>query len=77
MTQLSLKVCMKRWKGKGQAEAKSEIKQLHLRDSFNPNHYIDLNGYKKTSILESHMFFKENRDSKIKGRTVVGGNKQR
>jgi len=29
------------------------------------------------TVLESHMFLKEKRDGKIKGRTVAGGNKQR
>jgi hypothetical protein len=28
-------------------------------------------------VLESHIFLKEKRDGKIKGRTVAGGNKQR
>jgi len=31
----------------------------------------------KQMVLESHMFLKEKRDGKIKGRTVAGGNKQR
>ena len=38
MTQLFLKEVIKRWKGKGRAEAKSEIKQLHFRDAFNSKH---------------------------------------
>ena len=29
------------------------------------------------SVLESHMLLKQNRDGKIKGWTVSGGNKQR
>ena len=29
------------------------------------------------SVLESHMLLKQNRDGKIKGWTVAGGNKQR
>ena len=59
------------------AAAKYEMNQLHYRDTFKPNHYRDLNEYQKKSILESHMFLKEKIDSIIKGRTVVGGNKQR
>ena len=51
MTQLSLKSGMKSWKGKGRAETKYEMKQLHLRDNFKPEHYIYLNEYQKKSIL--------------------------
>ena len=77
MTHLSLKEGMKHWKGKGRAAYKSEMKQLHLRDKFNPNHYKDLNRYQKKIILESQMFLKEKRDGTIKGRGLAGGNKQR
>ena len=68
---------MKIWKGKVLLAAKYEMKQLHFRDTFKKNHYRDLNEDKNNRILESHMFIKENRNGKIKGRTVEGGNKQR
>ena len=73
MTLLSLKEGTKSWKGKGRAVAKSETNNPHLRDTFKTNHYIYLNVDKKKCILESHMFLY----GTIKGRTVVGGNKQR
>ena len=76
MAQLYLKEGMKHWKGKGQAEAKYEMKQLHFRDTFKTNHYIYLNEYQKKSILESHTIIKEKRDGTIKGITVAGVNKQ-
>ena len=31
----------------------------------------------RRTMIESHIFLKEKRDGKIKGRTVAGGNKQR
>ena len=68
---------MKRWKVKGRAEAKSDIKQLHFRDTFRPKHYRYIYEYEKNIILKSHMLLKGKRDGTIKGRTLSGGNKQR
>jgi hypothetical protein len=56
--------------------AQSEMKQLHLRDTFK-KHLRELAQTQRHTVLESHMFLKEKRDGKIKGRTVAGGNKQR
>jgi hypothetical protein len=77
MTQLSLKAGLKRWGDKGRAAVHSEMKQLHMRETFRPLHYEDLTEAERRSVLESHLFLKEKRDGKIKGRTVAGGNKQR
>jgi hypothetical protein len=38
MTQLSLKAGLKEWGKKGFKAAHSEMKQLHLRKTFKPNH---------------------------------------
>ena len=77
MTQLSLKRGLREWKDKAWDAAYSEMKQLHLRDTFRPKHYKNLTDTEKTSILESHLFLKQKRNGDIKGRTVAGGNKQR
>ena len=77
MTQLSLKACLKRWGPRAKKAMNSETKQLHLQDTFKPRHFHDLTRKQKAKVLESHMFRKENRSDKIKGRTVAGGNKQR
>ena len=77
MTQLSLKMSMKTWKYKGRSAAKSEMKQIHMRDTFIPKHYKYLDVVQRKPILESHMFLKEKINGDIKGRTVAGGNKQR
>jgi hypothetical protein len=77
MTQLSLKAGLNQWGDKAKAAVHSEMHQLHFRDTFEPLHYKELNDKERSSILESHMFLKEKRDGKIKGRTVAGGNKQR
>ena len=76
MTQLSIKVGLKRWGDTAHKAAYSEMKQLHFRDTFRPNHWNELSPHHKLMVLESHMFLKEKRDGKIKGRTVAGGNKQ-
>jgi len=77
MTQLSLKVGLKEWGAEAHSAATSEMKQLHLRNTFKPRHWRDLTELQRKMVLESHMFLKEKRDGKIKGRTVAGGNKQR
>ena len=77
MTQLSLKVGLKAWGETAHAAARSEMKQLHLRDTFKPKHWRELTHTQRQTVLESHMFLKEKRDGKIKARTVAGGNKQR
>jgi hypothetical protein len=77
MTQLSLKAGLKEWGKKGFKAAHSEMKQLHLRNTFKPKHWRELSKAQRQTVLESHMFLKLERDGKIKGRTVAGGNKQR
>jgi hypothetical protein len=77
MTQLSLKAGLKRWGRKAEEAVRSEMKQLHFRDTFKPLHYHELTDAQKKTVLESHLFLKEKRDGKIKGRKVAGGNKQR
>jgi hypothetical protein len=77
MTQLSLKAGLKQWGDKATEAVRSEMKQRHFRDTFKPFHWNELTHTQKQSVLESHMFLKEKRDGKIKGRTVAGGNKQR
>ncbi len=54
-----------------------EMKQLHWHNSFKPMHWHELTSAQKQRILESHIFVEEKRDSKIKARKVVSGNKQR
>ena len=56
---------------------KSDMRQLHVRDTFEPRHRHELLTKKKAEVLESHMFLKLNRDGKIKVHEVAGGNKQR
>jgi hypothetical protein len=77
MTQLSLKSGLKEWGDKAYIAAESEMKQLHFRNTFKPMHWKELTDTQRQIVLESHMFLKEKRDGKIKGRTVAGGNKQR
>jgi hypothetical protein len=77
MTQLSLKVGLKRWGEKAKDAARSEMKQLHMCNTFQPLLWQNIPEDQKKTVLESHMFLKEKRDGKIKGRTVAGGNKQR
>ena len=77
MAQLSLKVLLKTWGEKVSKAMKSDMKQLHLRDTFEPRHFHELSAKGEYEVLESHMFIKLKRDGKIKVWAVAGGNKQR
>jgi hypothetical protein len=77
MTQLSLKAGLKEWGDQAFTAVRSEIKQVHLRNTFKPKHWRELSQVQHQTVLESYMFLKQKRDGKIKGRTVDGGNKQR
>jgi hypothetical protein len=76
MTQLSLKAGLKEWGDRAFTAAQSEMKQLHLRNTVKSKHWHELSQVQRQTVLESHMFLKQKRDGKIKGRTVAGGNKQ-
>ena len=77
MTQLSLKSGLREWGDKAYEAVESKMKQLHFQNMFKPMHWGELTATQRQMVLESHMFLKEKRDGKIKGRTVAGGNKQR
>ena len=51
MTQLSLKMGIKTWKDKCRSAATSEMKHLHMRDTFITKHYKDLDVVHRKSIL--------------------------
>ena len=76
MTKLYLKVGLKIWGDKGSKAMNSYMKQLHLRDTFDPRHRHEQSAKGKSEVLESHIFLKLDRDCKIKGRAVISGNKQ-
>ena len=51
---------------------KLEMRQLHLRDTFEPRHRNELSTKEKSEVLESHKFLKIKIDGTIKGRAVTG-----
>jgi hypothetical protein len=59
MTQLSLKSGLREWGDRAYDAAYSEMKQLHMRDTFQPKYYSELTPMQKATLLESHMFLKE------------------
>ena len=77
MTQLSRKAGLKIWVTKGYQAVSNELSQIHLRDTFRPINPRSLSKSDCDKVLESHLFLKQKCDQKIKGRMVVGGNKQR
>jgi hypothetical protein len=68
---------LKEWGDEAFTAAHSEMKQLHFRNTFKPKHWRELSQFQRQTVLEFHMFLKQKRDGKIKGRTVAGGNNQR
>jgi hypothetical protein len=77
MTQYSLKKGLKKIQNLGEAAVSKELKQLHMRETFAPQHISDLTEEEKQESLESLMFLKEKRDGMIKGRACADGRKQR
>jgi hypothetical protein len=71
MTQLSLKDGLKQWGDKALTADHSVMKQLYLQNTFKPNNWQELTASQQQIVLESHMFLKEKRDGKVKGRTVL------
>jgi hypothetical protein len=57
--------------------SKAEMKQIHMRDSFQPKHYHELTSKDKARMVESFIFLKEKKDGTLKARAVLGGNVQR
>ena len=76
MNHLSLKAGLNGWGEQARSESKSEIKQLHFRNTLITMHRCDLTYEERQMVLESHMFLKDKLDGKIKVQTVAGGNKQ-
>ena len=50
---------LKEWGDTALAAAKSEMKQLHMRDTFKPRHWSELSHTQRQMVLESHMFLKQ------------------
>jgi hypothetical protein len=77
MTQYSLKKGLRKFQKVGEEAVSKELKQLHMRETFTPQHSDDLSNSQKHKALESLMFLKEKRDGTIKGRACADGRKQR
>ena len=76
MAQLSMKAAIKKWGEQAKFAISKEMKQLHWGNSYKPCHWHSLSKKQKEQVLESHIFVEEKRDSTIKARKVIGGNKQ-
>ena len=51
MTQLSMKTGLRAWGEKALSAVKYEIKQLHFRNTFQPNHWKDLTTTQRRTVL--------------------------
>jgi len=83
LAQLSMKKGLKVHRKAAKKALKKELRQMHLRDTFEPVHFKDLTVEEKPKIVESHLFFTEKPattekpDGEIKARMVAGGDKQK
>ena len=57
MAQLSTKAGLRAWGDKALPAVKSEMKQLHFRNTFRPKHWKDLTATQRRTVLEPHLFF--------------------
>ena len=76
MMKYSAKKGLKIFKKRGVEAVVNEFKQLHERDTFEPQHYHELTKEQRDGALPSLMFLKEKRYERIKGRACADNRKQ-
>ncbi len=59
MAQLSMKAAIKKWGEQAKFAISKEMKQLHWRNLYKPQHWHVLTKKQKEQILESHIFVEE------------------
>ena len=77
MTQIYMKSGMKTFVTRGVDAVSSDIKQLHLRNTFETLYPRTLSKGEYHEVLESRLFLKEKRDKTFKLIVVYGVNKKR
>ena len=65
MNQMLLKTGLKEWGKKGRGAIHSDMKQLHMRDTFLPLHLKNMSYEERKQTLESQMFLKKKRGGTI------------
>ena len=58
MKKLSMNAGLRAWGDKALSAVKSEMKQLHFRNTFRPKHWKDPTATHRRTVLESHIFLK-------------------
>ena len=77
LTQYNLKVGLRYFGEKGIADAKGDLTQLHVMDTWIPEDLTMLSRAEKVKALSYLMFLKEKRSGKVKGRACVNRVPQR
>jgi hypothetical protein len=78
MVALSLKAAQKQFGVIRTDKAfRTEVKQIHMRNSFIPKHWEELTPKQKSNNLPSFIFFEEKKSGLDKGRLVLNGAMQR
>ena len=77
MLHMALKRGLKEYGIRGEEAVSTELMQIHMQNTFKPQHYADLTQVQRRKALESLLFLEENRTGAIKGRMCADGSKQR
>ena len=77
MTQMSLKVGLREWKGDAKEAVKKEMCQMHDKHVFAPKKASDMTRQEKLEALRSVIFLKKKRCGRIKGWLCADGRPQR
>lgn len=77
MVQLSLRQGLQQFGDCSQDAVSAELQQIHMKQTFHPNHFKELSGLQREKALESLILLEERRTGKIKGQMCADGRKQR
>ena len=77
LTQYNLKVGLRHFGEKWIADAKGELTQIHVMETWVPEDPTMLSRAEKVKAISSLIFLKEKRSGKVKGRACVNGAFQR
>jgi hypothetical protein len=75
--QMGWKKGLKIFQERGEEAIKSELRQIHDMEGFQPKHWYELTEQERARALKYLMYLKEKRDGKLKGRGCADGRPQR
>ena len=77
MMHMALKRGLQQYGVWGEEAVSTELMQIHMQNTFKPQHYADLTQVQRRKALESLLFLEEKKIGAIKGRMCADDSKQR